>query len=168
MREKKGIAFFLECVLKSGLNDKFNFILAGEIEEKVKNWIDAHKDLLNIIYMPYVDKSQLLQIYPACDYVAVPSHYDGLPNVILEACALGIPVIASRAGGTMEALPEAQRKLTFYPGNALECQNAIKQAATLTAVERSNLGELVRAKILTDFTATVEIKQYYDLLTRRV
>ena len=115
-----------------------------------------------------MERNQLLQVYPACDYIAVPSHYDGFPNVILESCSLGIPVIASRTGGAMEVLPESQYDLTFYPGNSIECQEAIRRAASMSAIERCNLGEAVRTKILTDFTATAETKQYYDLFTKRL
>ena len=36
------------------------------------------------------------------DALVLPSHFEGMPNVVLEAMVLGIPVIATRAGGTVE------------------------------------------------------------------
>ena len=38
----------------------------------------------------------------ASDAFVLPSHFEGMPNVVLEAMALKIPVIATRAGGTIE------------------------------------------------------------------
>lgn len=38
----------------------------------------------------------------AADSLVLPSHFEGMPNVVLEAFALGTPVIATRAGGTIE------------------------------------------------------------------
>ncbi len=38
----------------------------------------------------------------AADALVLPSHFEGMPNVVLEAFALSTPVIATRAGGTVE------------------------------------------------------------------
>ena len=36
------------------------------------------------------------------DALVLPSHFEGMPNVVLEAMTIGTPVIATRAGGTVE------------------------------------------------------------------
>ncbi|QDT01872.1 Putative teichuronic acid biosynthesis glycosyltransferase TuaC [Rubripirellula lacrimiformis] len=38
----------------------------------------------------------------AADGLVLPSHFEGMPNVVLESMALGTPVIATRSGGTIE------------------------------------------------------------------
>ncbi|NND97048.1 MAG: glycosyltransferase [Pirellulaceae bacterium] len=38
----------------------------------------------------------------SADALILPSQFEGMPNVVLEAMALGTPVIATRAGGTVE------------------------------------------------------------------
>lgn len=52
----------------------------------------------------------------AADGLVCPSHFEGMPNVVLEAFALEVPVIATEAGGTVELMSHAgQRTLWSMP-----------------------------------------------------
>lgn len=48
----------------------------------------------------------LARWFSAADVFCLPSHNEGLPNVVLEAMACGVPVVATRVGGIPEVLPE--------------------------------------------------------------
>lgn len=56
--------------------------------------------------LPWVDTSSL---YPALDALVIPSRYEGLPLVMLEALACGITVLASDRDGMRDILPVSRR-----------------------------------------------------------
>lgn len=56
--------------------------------------------------LPWVDTSAL---YPALDALVIPSRYEGLPLVMLEALACGVTVLASDRDGMRDILPDAHR-----------------------------------------------------------
>lgn len=51
---------------------------------------------------PHADLSTWMQ---SADLLCLPSHNEGVPNVVLEAMSCGLPVVATRVGGIPEVLP---------------------------------------------------------------
>lgn len=50
----------------------------------------------NITWIPYVERHHLLtKVLPEFDILAYPTHFDGLPFVVVEAMSAGIPVVSS-------------------------------------------------------------------------
>lgn len=68
------------------------------------------------------------EILIASDLFVLPSYFEGLPTVILEAMACGIPVISSRLPGVMEIIEDKESGLLVEPGNVVDFANAISQA----------------------------------------
>jgi glycosyltransferase involved in cell wall biosynthesis len=65
------------------------------------------------------------------DLLVLPSLYgEGLPMVILEAMAAGLPVVASRVGGVAELVRNGQDGLLVEPGDAAELSRALALFAT--------------------------------------
>lgn len=166
-KAKKGGQFFLENVLQANLQQRFHFLLIGDVEPPMEDWLDQHSQQLEISRLPFLDRFELLSKYPACDYLALPSHYDGMPNVLLEAGALGIPVIAARSGGITDVLPEEMLPLTFHPGERNECRKALWNAAQSTSMERQFLGQTLALKISSNFTAAIETSKYFSMFNHR-
>lgn len=98
-------------------------------------------------------KSETLSLLAAGDLFVLNSTYEGLPHVVLEALALGVPVIATAVGGTPEvvadringrlvaptddgALTAALRELVASPGERRRLAARARQTAARFAMPR--------------------------------
>ncbi|MBK9374406.1 MAG: glycosyltransferase family 4 protein [Holophagales bacterium] len=88
-----------------------------------------------------------------------------MPNVLLEAGALGVPSVASTAGGMADLLTGGENGLTFPPGDVHECRRALVELAGMPLEALRRMGERLRATILRDFHHEAEASRYVKLLT---
>jgi glycosyltransferase involved in cell wall biosynthesis len=64
------------------------------------------------------------------DIFVMSSTSEGLPLVILEAMAAGLPVVSTRIGGVSEVAPEGDVSVLCTPGSASDLAEAMYKAAT--------------------------------------
>jgi glycosyltransferase involved in cell wall biosynthesis len=87
-------------------------------------------------------KRETLSLMEACDLFVLNSTYEGLPHTVLEAMALGLPVIATALGGTPEVVRDGETGVLVHSEN-----KALEEALrTLVTDEkaRQRLGEKAR------------------------
>jgi glycosyltransferase involved in cell wall biosynthesis len=70
---------------------------------------------------------ETMALMKACDVFVLNSKYEGLPHIVLEAMALGLPVVATRVGGTPEVVQDGVNGLLVPAGSAVELQESLKR-----------------------------------------
>jgi glycosyltransferase involved in cell wall biosynthesis len=88
----------------------------------------AELDLTDAVtFVGSVPQADLPALYRAADVFALSSDFDNSPNVVLEAMASGLPVVATDVGGVREFVAEGVGGAVVPPGNAAALANALEQ-----------------------------------------
>lgn len=112
------------------------------------------------------EKPDVTQWLSAFDLFCLPSHWEGLPNSLLEAMALGLPVVASNVDGVPEAVRDGHDGALVPPGNPAALARALRALAG-DPTRRAALGEAARATVAERFTLRRMLREYetaYDSL----
>ncbi len=89
-------------------DDLFHLVIVGDGPERQR--IEAaciEEGVTNRVTLAGL-KSDVRPYYAMADLVVLPSHSEGSPNVLLEAMAAGVPVLATRAGGIPEIVRDEE------------------------------------------------------------
>lgn len=164
LKRKKGGAFLLEALRRAGVEGRLHLLVVGDAEPEMLAHLASIESTVPWTHVPFVDRFELLPYYAACDAIVLPSFYDGMPNVLLEAGALGVPPVASTAGGMADLLVAGENALTFPPGDRDECRRALHDLATLPSEQLRLLGERLRATVHRDYRHDLETSRYRALL----
>src|SRR5260370_1961511 len=127
---------------------RFVFIGGGPDELQLEAMI-ADVDLTQVAkVLPWSDNQG--EIYAGIDMLLIPSRFEGVPLVMLEAMSCGLPVVASNVDGMAEVLPEAW---LFASGNSRAMIDALLRVknSDYAALAESNKDLVLREFSITRF-----------------
>lgn len=121
-----------------------------------------------ITFLGHVSYDELPVIYQSADILLLPSYSEGLPNVVLEAMASGVAVIASNVGDNNILLDYGRRGILVEPGKIGQICSAIFQYIDNPSffyacvrdgrryVEKGHSFDILRRRYLRLFEAVIE------------
>lgn len=110
-------------------------------------------------------RSDVDRVYAACDVVVSSSSAEGFPNVVAEAMAAGVPVIATDAGDSALIIDDADRIVPVRSAEALAA--AVAKLLRAEVADRRSLGERDRARVQEHYSITTMADRYMDLYRGR-
>ncbi len=162
LKAKKGVSFFIRSLAGTQAAGQVHLLLAGEVSDEVAGLL-GQSEITHTLF-PFLDRYELIKYYLCCDAVAIPSYYDGMPNVLLEAGALGIPVLASCVDGMKDVLEGHPGGFLFEPGDIPSCRQALYRFLKTSPEERAALGRKLQATIETEYNHQSESENYENIL----
>ena len=107
-------------------------------------------------------RNDVPRLMAAANVVVLPSAYEGLPNVVLEAMRYRKPVVATAAPGTTEVVVDNETGLLVPVGDVMLLARAIRDLVR-DPTRATRLGEAGRARVEAHFQAETMIAQFADL-----
>ncbi|MEL7116825.1 MAG: glycosyltransferase family 4 protein, partial [Pseudomonadota bacterium] len=129
-------------------------------EAELQDWIDA--DL--IVHRGFSD--DVRAEIAAADCVVLPSYREGTPRSLLEAAAMGRPIVTTDAVGCRNTVDDGVTGLLCRLKDAEDLADKLDQIAQMPIEARQEMGRAARAKMEREFDETIIIDKYLGAIAR--
>lgn len=139
-------------------------ILSDELQRKIQDLDIANQ----VQFLGFVSREQLISLYQQATLYALPSHYEGLPTVLLEAMACGVPVVATAVSGNVDVITHGKNGLLVPPKTPEKLTEAISRVLddeTLKTTLGQNARKTIEEKYTWDIISDNYLTLYQSLLS---
>ena len=163
LTRQKGLSFLIEAagrILKACADAQFLIIGKGEMERALKRQAERLGIAANVHFLGW--RQDAWGIVAGADLFVLPSLWEGMPNVLLEAMAAGVPVVATQVAGSSEIIDSQKCGVLVPP-----CHERILAQAILGLLSNPSrarqLGAAGQQHVLQHFTVEQMTAAYEEL-----
>lgn len=163
---EKGFEQFIAAAAKvCARRDDTGFVLIGEgpLGQALVRQVEELKLKARFAFAGF--RKDVDALLPHASLLVQSSYTEGMPNVVLEAMAGSLPVVATAVGGTPELVVQNETGLLVPPRDA----EAIAEGVSMLladSVLRARMGMAGRQRVEESFTFDAQAKAYARLVTR--
>lgn len=127
----KGVLEFYEAakILRAEYLNKIEFILVGMADEENKAGLSASllRQFEDGNYFKWLDyQNNIFAVYDNSHIVVLPSYREGMPKALIEACAMGRPIVTTDAIGCRECVDDGINGIKVPIKDSKSLANAIE------------------------------------------
>ena len=100
-----------------------------------------------------VGQDRIRELYAEAQVFCLPSFSEGVPVVLMEAMAMGVPVVATRITGVPELVDEGRSGLLVPPGRPDALADSLARVLSADLEERRTMGAAGRSRVCQEFSA---------------
>jgi glycosyltransferase involved in cell wall biosynthesis len=154
-------------LLAEGTRDRLTLRLAGDGTERERLERLCHElDIDSVVsFTGTLGEPQLVEFLADLDVYVHATFGETASTALLQACAMGLPVIASDVPGVHDLVRGGTDAVLVPPGSAQALATAL-QAVLDDPARRASLGEAARARAVSCFGADLMSERYLQVLTR--
>jgi len=147
LHRQKGIEYFIAAVpeiLRRNSGALFVVVGGGPLEKRIRAKIERLGLTDQVILAG--ERPDALDLLSAFDIFVLPSLWEGLPLVLIEAAGLGRPIIATDIDGSREIIRDGETGLLVPPADPAALAGAVRRLLDDAALAR-RLAEKARNEI---------------------
>lgn len=167
MVREKGVYDLIEAanILKPQYQNKIRFLLCGRLTPNKsgvnEEYLKLHCDGKYISWLG--ERNDVKQLLAKSDIMAFPSYYrEGIPKSLIEACAVGRPIITCDSIGCKEAVEDGINGFLVPPQNPSQLAEALKTLIDNPEL-RNTMGKASRIKAEKEFSVEDVIKTHLEI-----
>jgi len=163
LKPRKGVSTFINAakiIVQDYPKARFLIIGRGPLKNNLENQVKSLKLQNQVIFCDYVEN--ITDAYQVFNLMVLPSLTEGLPAVLLEAMAFGVPVVATSVGGVPEIIEDGVSGILIPPKNP----QALAEAAVKiykNAKLSSEMTKNAHIRLEKYFTIDETVRQYEKL-----
>jgi colanic acid/amylovoran biosynthesis glycosyltransferase len=170
LKEKKGLAHLIEAsaILRDrGIAFDCEIVGEGPLRERLSAAIDDHGLGERVRLVGALPNDAVMRRYAEATVFALPcvegadGDRDGIPNVILEAMAMELPVVSTRHSGIPEAVDDGCTGILVEPGDPIALADAIERLLA-DDVLRTRMGRDARRRVGELFDADTNARKLLE------
>lgn len=172
LQQQKGYQYLIQSSFElKNRGHNFVWLIAGEGELRpyLEQLIISYKLQQEIRLLGIRDDVPMLLC--ASDIFVLSSLWEGLPGVVLEAMAAGLPVVATNVGGTPELVEDGINGFLVPPANPTMMADAIEKLFKMSEEGRRKMGdvgmEIVKEKFTIDKMVSGHEQLYMHFLWKK-
>jgi glycosyltransferase involved in cell wall biosynthesis len=162
--KEKGIFDLITALTQLQMTD-YILLVAGEgsdIKQAMTTIVELNMNQ-KVKFLGWVDGEKKLSLFRDSDILVLPSYYEGLPNVVLESMASGLPVIATRVGGIPDIITDGDNGFVVPVGDPSTLANKIDELHQNSAL-RKQFSERSYEVVKKEHSMESAISKFRDLL----
>lgn len=162
---EKGIAELLDAW--EGIHIPLVVVGQGDLEKSLRA-----RALPNVRFTGNLSRAEVLQQLARCSFLLFPSvWYETFGLTLIEAMAMGRPIVASDLGGRRDILQDGKQGFLYDPFRPQALKNTILKMISLSPEQREQMGQAGRQHYLQHYTPEVNydlLMKIYNSLNKRV
>ena len=164
--KEKGIdeLFTAMRMLYSEYGDKVVLDIVGFFEDEYRDTVEKMVEDGIAVFHGFQEETR--PYYAMADCVVLPSYHEGMSNVLLEASAMGRPVITSTIPGCREAVEDGKSGYLCEVKNADMLFEKMKLMADKNEEEIEEMGRYARERMEKLFDKKKIVESTFDIISR--